>query len=936
MTEKEAKSLQCDGRLLLESMELSTLKKMMDAVARSQGIAAGIFTTDYKRIVEPSCHSRFCELIRNAQMTGERPGDLECRACDQMHFPRTARTVGPYSCHAGLVDFSVPIVTSQNVLIGAIFGGQVLLGPPTREDFEKWKAVATRFGIDELDLFTAATRIPRVGREKMAEIIQLCEGIAATIADLVEKKASEHSFLMKLISTLDLETITGYAIDYVHAILRTEACSIFLHDKQEGELVFRLINTSSPTLKPRIGHAFYRPGEGLTGWVAQSGKPLNIADLQDAQQLLNIDPPIQWLQKHLETADPSQMRCFLAVPLVSEAQRDTGVIGVIRTIRLKGEPFSEADMGTLHALANLIVTAVESNEVRQRLQRKRDEWQALGQAARAINSGLDLEAVLDSIIENGLRVMSYKGGTISLYVLLFDKDAHEFVVLRGGGEGFRAEHLGRRFPGDRGIAGQVRETGSYYVAPDVATDGHYQPVIEGLRSAVVVPILSGKEVLGTLSMGSSHVRSLDEDDARLLQGFAEHVSIALNNALGYARARSQLHVQKDAVDAVIAQGGVDQVCRAVVEVAQEALMAAVCSLFLYDGEKRLILTATTDRGLEHRARKENVSYELGQGLTGWVAKNRQVLRLADISNAEGLRAISPSLRWLNKSPEEALDPQEQRKTFMGAPIQFSGELLGVIRVAQRKGSAAFLPADEAVLRGIADQAAVAIRLATSITGERLAIRGFGHDAAGPAFDLREGIASLRMEQGPSPFEARLEDLHDLATHLTHMVATYTAIAGSGVTKMSLQGERAFSVASIVDRAFRIVRGVFGEKDTKIADGQFMLSNQIPPDIRILGDEGKLYSIFFNLIMNAMRHAESRVIVSTIAAPRKCVFEVMDDGRGFDFVAIPRQLPAKHLGLYIAQRFAGAHDGRIRLRACSGDRQGTRAIVEFPFSRRVEM
>ena len=50
-----------------------------------------------------------------------------------------------YYCHAGLIDFGIPLVVDGQT-VGAVLGGQVL---PENPDEEKFRQVAREIGVDE-------------------------------------------------------------------------------------------------------------------------------------------------------------------------------------------------------------------------------------------------------------------------------------------------------------------------------------------------------------------------------------------------------------------------------------------------------------------------------------------------------------------------------------------------------------------------------------------------------------------------------------------------------------------------------------------------------------------------------------------------------------------------------------------------------------------
>ncbi|MGL4914368.1 MAG: PocR ligand-binding domain-containing protein [Romboutsia sp.] len=104
-------------------IEIEVLQNIQDNFAKSTGMGAVI--VDYKGdlITKESNFTKFCNVIRNNESFSRR-----CHKCDAYGGVQSAITGKPYiyKCHAGLVDFAIPIM-AEGIYIGAILGGQVRL-----------------------------------------------------------------------------------------------------------------------------------------------------------------------------------------------------------------------------------------------------------------------------------------------------------------------------------------------------------------------------------------------------------------------------------------------------------------------------------------------------------------------------------------------------------------------------------------------------------------------------------------------------------------------------------------------------------------------------------------------------------------------------------------------------------------------------------------
>lgn len=106
---------------LTKLIDINILQNIQDIFAKATHVAA--ITVDYegKPITNPSNFTDFCSKIRLDENLREK-----CYKCDAYGGIQSLINRKPhiYKCHAGLFDFSVPIVIENNY-VGAIMGGQV-------------------------------------------------------------------------------------------------------------------------------------------------------------------------------------------------------------------------------------------------------------------------------------------------------------------------------------------------------------------------------------------------------------------------------------------------------------------------------------------------------------------------------------------------------------------------------------------------------------------------------------------------------------------------------------------------------------------------------------------------------------------------------------------------------------------------------------------
>lgn len=95
--------------------DMNKFEQIMSNWAKSTGLATVAVGSDGKYISDCYNFTEFCiDLTRGCP-----EGKKRCEKCDREGH-------GVYPCHAGLVDFGIPITLDDGTVLGSIIGGQVL------------------------------------------------------------------------------------------------------------------------------------------------------------------------------------------------------------------------------------------------------------------------------------------------------------------------------------------------------------------------------------------------------------------------------------------------------------------------------------------------------------------------------------------------------------------------------------------------------------------------------------------------------------------------------------------------------------------------------------------------------------------------------------------------------------------------------------------
>jgi GAF domain-containing protein len=259
--------------------------------------------------------------------------------------------------------------------------------------------------------------------------------------------------------------------------------------------------------------------------VADTKQVTHIADVA----LENPDEPI---------AKVAGARTLLIVPMLKE----NDLVGVIAIYRQEVRPFTDKQIELVKNFAAQAVIAIENtrllNELRTRtneLAQSVGELEALGEVSQAVNSTLDLETVLTTIVGRAVQLSHTDTGAI--YV--FDEEGKEFRLhaTYGMSEAMIAaisdQHIGLG-DGNIGLATKQRRP---VQVPDIREEpaSAVNDIIlrEGYRGILVVPLLRGEQVVGALVVRRRTLGEFPQSTTELLQTLADQSVVAIQNARLY-------------------------------------------------------------------------------------------------------------------------------------------------------------------------------------------------------------------------------------------------------------------------------------------------------------------------------------------------------------------------------------------------------------------
>jgi signal transduction histidine kinase len=312
-------------------------------------------------------------------------------------------------------------------------------------------------------------------------------------------------------STLDPQEALQLIIKEAVRLMRASSGSTVLINPTSGFLEIH----ASHGLPPNAAELKLRVGEGITGWVARTGKPARVGDTTADPRYVMLRPDV---------------RSELAVPLEVNGE----LRGVLNVDSERSEAFSAQDQELLEGLAAQAARVIHNTWLYEQLRLKARLFESLASVSQIINSTLNLDDALNVITREACVLMHAR--MCSLMLLDETRDWLDLRASYGAGEAYLRKP---RLAVQESLLGVVVRRKKPLQVPNVQTSTRYQNIElacrEGLVALLSVPLIFSGEAIGTLSVYTGEPYSFSNEEIRILSAMAELSAIAIEKARLYER-----------------------------------------------------------------------------------------------------------------------------------------------------------------------------------------------------------------------------------------------------------------------------------------------------------------------------------------------------------------------------------------------------------------
>jgi signal transduction histidine kinase len=264
-------------------------------------------------------------------------------------------------------------------------------------------------------------------------------------------------------------------------------------------------------------------GGSLVGRVLQEGRPVQIPDvLGDPEYTLD------------EARRRGGFRTLVSVPLLRGADQ----IGIVVLMRRKVQPFTDKQIDLVTSFADQAVIAIENTRLFEAEQAsKRDLQESLQQQIATADvlkvisrSKFDLQAVLDTLVQSAVTLCEADFGHVRQRV------GERYPVMASFGltpdqHALFASYSTALTRGS--VPGRALLESRIVHFPDVMIDPEFErqdlAKVAGFRAAIGVPLISGGQVVGLLTLNRRTAGAFSEKQIALIETFADQAVIAIEN-----------------------------------------------------------------------------------------------------------------------------------------------------------------------------------------------------------------------------------------------------------------------------------------------------------------------------------------------------------------------------------------------------------------------
>lgn len=346
-----------------------------------------------------------------------------------------------------------------------------------------------------------------------------------TREELQERLIALHRASLQLAQDVPVETLLERIAQMACEQARARYAALGVLD-EDGRLKQFITVGMTREQARRIPHP--PRGIGLIGALMNTRETIRLGDIAADPRSAGFPP------------NHPVMRTFLGVPIRS-GERQLGQIYL--TEKEGGEEFTADDETIIQMLAAYAAVAIQNARMLEELRRRdaeltlrNQDLALLNDVASALTSSLELDEILNKTLA---LVMNYAGVEAG-EIFLVEEDRQTLRLVLHRGQAAEAFWGRNRFQIGEGVIGLVAQGRQPFLTDNIAKDSRFlreSVVRAGFRSMVCVPLVSGENLMGVLSVFRRGSGTLEARSVELLTAVGRWAGLAIENARLHSHSR---------------------------------------------------------------------------------------------------------------------------------------------------------------------------------------------------------------------------------------------------------------------------------------------------------------------------------------------------------------------------------------------------------------